>query len=184
MLSNTFATRTTPSYESTSCYRYIRLMDRRRIRRARASAPDAARELRKTSGIFSDRVGWKADSARKSLRLESGRDAYLREGASIYKREYPENELLHIWGADVWEGAWCSCPQCKKLSPQLQYMKVVNAIAATQQSADAADSSRISRLSRYDRSRSANCVRCRTCRSNGLRASDATFMRSMTPRAR
>ncbi len=57
------------------------------------------------------------------------------EGALNYVREYPENELLHIWGADVWDGAWCSCPQCKKLSPQMQYMKIVNAVAAAEQTA-------------------------------------------------
>ncbi len=57
------------------------------------------------------------------------------EGALNYVREYPENELLHIWGADVFDGAWCACPQCKKLSPQMQYMKVVNAVAVAQQSA-------------------------------------------------
>jgi Domain of unknown function (DUF4838) len=56
------------------------------------------------------------------------------EGALKYVREYPENELLHIWGADVWDGAWCSCAQCKKLSPQLQYMKIVNAVAAAEES--------------------------------------------------
>ena len=54
------------------------------------------------------------------------------DGALNYVREYPENELLHIWGADVWEGAWCTCAQCKKLSPQMQYMKIVNAIAAAE----------------------------------------------------
>jgi hypothetical protein len=58
------------------------------------------------------------------------------EGALNYVREYPENELLHIWGADVWEGAWCRCPQCKKLSPQMQYMKIVNAVAAAEEAAD------------------------------------------------
>ena len=52
------------------------------------------------------------------------------DGALKYAHEYPENELLHIWGADVFEGAWCACAQCKRLSPQMQYMKVVNAIAA------------------------------------------------------
>jgi hypothetical protein len=57
------------------------------------------------------------------------------EGALNYVRDYPENELLHIWGADVWEGAWCKCSQCKKLSPQLQYMKIVNAVAAAEESA-------------------------------------------------
>lgn len=57
------------------------------------------------------------------------------EGALNYTREYPENELLHIWGADVRDGAWCKCPQCKKLSPQLQYMKIVNAVASAEESA-------------------------------------------------
>jgi hypothetical protein len=57
------------------------------------------------------------------------------EGALNYVREYPENELLHIWGADVWDGAWCNCPRCKKLSPQVQYMKIVNAIAAAKETA-------------------------------------------------
>ncbi len=48
---------------------------------------------------------------------------------AAYVHDYPENELLHIWGADVWRGAWCRCGQCRELPPQLQYMKVVNAIA-------------------------------------------------------
>ncbi len=52
------------------------------------------------------------------------------ENALSYVREYPENSFLHIWGADVLKGAWCSCSDCKPLSPQLQYMKAVNAIAA------------------------------------------------------
>jgi hypothetical protein len=63
--------------------------------------------------------------------------ALVREGAIAYAHDHPENELLHIWGADVRGGAWCRCGQCRELSPQLQYMKVVNAIAG----ALAADSS-------------------------------------------
>jgi hypothetical protein len=55
--------------------------------------------------------------------------ALVRLGALAYVREHPENELLHIWGADVRRGAWCRCGQCRELPPQLQYMKVVNAIA-------------------------------------------------------
>ncbi len=55
--------------------------------------------------------------------------ALVRAGALAYVRDHPENELLHIWGADVWRGAWCRCAQCRDLPPQLQYMKVVNAIA-------------------------------------------------------
>jgi hypothetical protein len=57
------------------------------------------------------------------------------EGALRYMQEFPENLLLHIWGADVVDGAWCRCAQCKKLSPQLQYMKIVNAVAAAEESA-------------------------------------------------
>ncbi|MGH7813471.1 MAG: DUF4838 domain-containing protein [Candidatus Binataceae bacterium] len=62
----------------------------------------------------------------------SNRDAMelVREGALRYVREHPENELLHVWGADVWSGAWCRCGNCRELEPQLQYMEVVNAIAA------------------------------------------------------
>jgi hypothetical protein len=53
----------------------------------------------------------------------------VRDNALRYVREYPENELLHIWGADVFEGAWCRCGDCAKLAPQLQYLRVVNEIA-------------------------------------------------------
>ncbi|MFZ1888310.1 MAG: DUF4838 domain-containing protein [Candidatus Binataceae bacterium] len=53
----------------------------------------------------------------------------VREGALKYVGDYPENQLLHIWGADVWKGAWCRCGKCRELGPQLQYMDVVNAIA-------------------------------------------------------
>jgi hypothetical protein len=56
--------------------------------------------------------------------------AIVSEGALAYVREHPENELLHIWGADVRTGAWCRCARCRDLPPQLQYMKVVNSIAA------------------------------------------------------
>jgi hypothetical protein len=55
--------------------------------------------------------------------------ALVREGALAYVREHRENELLHIWGADVWRGAWCRCGQCRELPPQIQYMDVVNEIA-------------------------------------------------------
>jgi hypothetical protein len=56
--------------------------------------------------------------------------ALVRAGALAYVHDHPENELLHIWGADVWRGAWCRCGQCRELPPQLQYMDVVNAIAS------------------------------------------------------
>lgn len=45
--------------------------------------------------------------------------------------DYPENALLHIWGADVRRGAWCRCGTCRELAPQHQYLQVVNAIAAS-----------------------------------------------------
>lgn len=53
----------------------------------------------------------------------------VRDGALRYVADYPENELLHIWGADVRRGAWCRCGSCRELAPQHQYMEVVNAIA-------------------------------------------------------
>jgi hypothetical protein len=56
--------------------------------------------------------------------------ALVREGAVCYLSENPECALLHIWGADVRQGAWCRCGECSRVSPQRQYMKVVNAIAA------------------------------------------------------
>jgi Domain of unknown function (DUF4838) len=56
--------------------------------------------------------------------------ALVRTGALAYVRDHPENELLHIWGADVRRGAWCRCAQCRELPPQIQYMEIVNAIAA------------------------------------------------------
>ncbi len=63
--------------------------------------------------------------------------AIVCEGSLAYVREHPENELLHVWGADVRKGAWCRCAQCRELAPQIQYMDVVNAIAAKLADADA-----------------------------------------------
>lgn len=59
----------------------------------------------------------------------AGAIAEVCAGAVSYARDNPEGELLHIWGADVRQGAWCKCGQCAGLAPQQQYMKVVNAIA-------------------------------------------------------
>ena len=55
--------------------------------------------------------------------------ALVRKGALEYIGDCPENRLLHVWGADVFDGAWCRCEPCSRLTPQLQYLKVVNAIA-------------------------------------------------------
>ena len=54
----------------------------------------------------------------------------VRTGALDYLRSHPDTRLLHVWGADVWKGAWCMCDQCGQIAPQLQYLKLVNAIAA------------------------------------------------------
>ena len=80
----------------------------------------------------------------------SNRDALalVRDGALAYVREHPENALLHIWGADVRKGAWCRCPQCRALPPQIQYMNVVNAIAA--KLADADDAPPVAYLAYHD----------------------------------
>jgi hypothetical protein len=51
------------------------------------------------------------------------------EAALRYVADYPDNELLHIWGADVRRGGWCQCAACRELAPQHQYLLVVNAIA-------------------------------------------------------
>ncbi|HXW83932.1 MAG TPA: DUF4838 domain-containing protein [Candidatus Binataceae bacterium] len=55
--------------------------------------------------------------------------ALVADGALRYVDEFPENELLHVWGADVRRGAWCRCGECRERAPQLQYMEIVNAIA-------------------------------------------------------
>ena len=55
--------------------------------------------------------------------------ALVREGALRYIRENPECAVLHVWGADVRNGAWCRCGDCAALPPQRQYMTAVNAIA-------------------------------------------------------
>ena len=74
-------------------------------------------------------------AARGNLCVSNARAlAIVRDNAVEYVRDYPENELLHIWGADVFEGAWCQCGGCKGLAAQLQYMKVVNEIARALQS--------------------------------------------------
>ncbi len=53
----------------------------------------------------------------------------VRSAAIGYLRENPEMAMLHVWGADLRGGGWCRCAQCAALSPQLQYLAVVNAIA-------------------------------------------------------
>ena len=81
------------------------------------------------SNYFPADAGGKRNS-RGNLCISNPRAlAIVRKGALRYVHDNPECEALHVWGADVWEGAWCRCAQCAGMSPQLQYMKVVNAIA-------------------------------------------------------
>ncbi len=54
----------------------------------------------------------------------------VRNGAVDYLLRHPDTRLLHVWGADVKKGAWCLCERCREVAPQLQYLKIVNAIAA------------------------------------------------------
>lgn len=49
--------------------------------------------------------------------------------AREYLRPHPDTRRLHIWGADVFAGAWCQCADCRELAPQIQYMRAVEAIA-------------------------------------------------------
>ena len=97
--------------------------------------------------------------------------ALVRQGALAYVHDHPENELLHIWGADVWRGAWCRCGQCRELPPQLQYMKVVNAIASRTRRRFESAANRISRVSRYNRAASRpEAARQRMVRMGAARA--------------
>ncbi len=54
----------------------------------------------------------------------------VRANAMRYVQEYPEQSALHIWGADVFTGAWCSCEACRPFSVQDQNLRVCNAVAA------------------------------------------------------
>ncbi|MGH7907510.1 MAG: DUF4838 domain-containing protein [Candidatus Binataceae bacterium] len=53
----------------------------------------------------------------------------VRANALSYARNFPEMGMLHVWGADLWEGGWCRCAECGQMAPQEQYMTAVNAIA-------------------------------------------------------
>ncbi len=72
----------------------------------------------------------------------------VRDGALRYLADNPECRFLHVWGADVWDGAWCRCARCAALSPQQQYLAVVNAIAAA--IADQPDPVEIAYLAYHD----------------------------------
>jgi len=55
--------------------------------------------------------------------------------ACEYARQFPRARMLHLWGEDVMAGSWCKCPDCASLSPQEQYLRVVNAVAEALESA-------------------------------------------------
>ena len=97
--------------------------------------------------------------------------ALVRQGALAYVHDHPENELLHIWGADVRRGAWCRCGQCRELPPQIQYMEVVNAIAGCTRHRSKGAADRVPRVSRHDRSASRpEAARQRVVRMGAARA--------------
>jgi len=54
-------------------------------------------------------------------------DVVQRNAIKMAKRN--EGIVFHVWGRDVAEGAWCSCENCRGMSIQAQYMRVVNAVA-------------------------------------------------------
>ena len=76
----------------------------------------------------------------------------MRERDDLRARVSREPDAAHL-GCRLRTAHGASVPECKKLSPQLQYMKMVNTIAAAQQMRQR-DSDRISRLSRYHGARS------------------------------
>jgi hypothetical protein len=49
--------------------------------------------------------------------------------AAQYVRDHPEMSVVHIWGADLWEGGWCHCAACAPASVQDQSLRVCNAVA-------------------------------------------------------
>ncbi|MBZ5634100.1 MAG: DUF4838 domain-containing protein [Acidobacteriia bacterium] len=55
-----------------------------------------------------------------------------------YVRDYPEMSVLHIWGADLWQGGWCRCAACRTITVQDQSLRVCNAVARSLVDAGAA----------------------------------------------
>jgi hypothetical protein len=75
-----------------------------------------------------------ADGARNQMGnlcvASPGAMTTVRNGAMDYLGRHRDTRLLHVWGADVKKGAWCQCERCREVAPQLQYLKIVNAISA------------------------------------------------------
>lgn len=51
------------------------------------------------------------------------------ENAAEYVRKNSWAVSIEVVGADVWEGSWCYCPDCKKMTVQDQYITACNVIA-------------------------------------------------------
>ena len=51
------------------------------------------------------------------------------DNAVKYLEERPATYNLQVWGEDVWDGSWCYCPNCSKMTVQDQYLTACNAIA-------------------------------------------------------
>jgi hypothetical protein len=45
------------------------------------------------------------------------------------KGDFQKLETLHLWPDDLFAGGWCSCPECKGLSPSDQSLLVLNKLA-------------------------------------------------------
>ena len=41
----------------------------------------------------------------------------------------PDAVNLQVWGEDVWDGSWCFCPECSRMTVQDQYLTACNAVA-------------------------------------------------------
>jgi Domain of unknown function (DUF4838) len=88
------------------------------------------RELFATNPDFFPVTSHGERNARGNLCVANRRALQMvRDGAVGYLKQSPECTIMHIWGADVQKGAWCRCGECSHMSPQLQYMTVINAVA-------------------------------------------------------
>ncbi|HJN18473.1 MAG TPA: DUF4838 domain-containing protein, partial [Armatimonadota bacterium] len=53
----------------------------------------------------------------------------VKESALEYFRHAPAAAFFHLWPDDLWEGGWCSCPQCAGLSSSDQALTATNVVA-------------------------------------------------------
>ena len=74
--------------------------------------------------------------------------ATLSANAVEYVHAYPEMSVLHIWGADLWDGGWCHCAACAPFNAQDQSLRVCNAVARAL--ADAGMARRVCYLAYHD----------------------------------